>query len=259
MSVQEIGLLLEDAVLPPIVRENLKQDSRAGVARMLTRCDRRQAAADREQSRLEELHRYELELIAKGFRHIAGVDEAGRGPLAGPVVIAAVILPAGERLVGLDDSKKLSPRQRDALYTVIRSVAVGIEYCVYDAESVDRLNIYQATLRGMYDVLGKIQPAPDAALIDAMPLPGLNFPCRSLIHGDALSASIAAASIIAKVERDRIMERFDECYPQYGFCRHKGYATPEHLSAIEKHGPCPIHRKSFAPVKSWGTLFDEDQ
>ncbi|MDR3563831.1 MAG: ribonuclease HII [Negativicutes bacterium] len=211
-----------------------------------------------EKQRLVALHHHENEFYTQGYRLIAGVDEAGRGPLAGPVVVAAVILPVECRIPGLNDSKKLSAKQRTTLYTSICSQAIAVQCTMIDAAQIDRVNIYQATLQGMYAVLAALRPSPDAALIDAMPLRNLTIPHLSLIHGDALSASIAAASIIAKVERDRFMEELDTQYPEYGFSQHKGYGTPAHLAALHQHGPCPIHRRSFSPVKSWGALFDEN-
>jgi len=258
-SVELVASLLESDDPSPEILAELKIDSRLAVAKLLAKRERRMAATSQECIRLEELHRHELEFSGMGYRLIAGVDEAGRGPLAGPVVIGAVILPVDCRLPGINDSKILSLRQREKLYIAIKDVAIAVNYSVIDVEQIDRVNIYQATLGGMYQVLAELQPEPEAALIDAMPLPALKIPCKSLINGDALSASIAAASIIAKVERDRIMDELDSCYPQYGFIRHKGYATPEHLAALHKYGPCPMHRTSFAPVKTWGALFDENQ
>lgn len=259
LSVARITELLAADEVAPELLEILRSDPRVAVAKLLSRRDNRLRAAARENQRLMELHRHERELLSAGHRYVAGVDEAGRGPLAGPVVVAAVILPPDCRLSGLDDSKKLTALQRDELYDAIRTIALDAKHVVIDNTRIDRLNIYQATLEGMYQALAALSPQPDAALIDAMPLRQLKITCRSIIHGDSLSASIAAASIIAKVERDRIMDRLGSDYPDYGFSRHKGYATPEHLDALNRYGPCPIHRKSFAPVKSWGSLFSEDQ
>jgi ribonuclease HII len=259
LSVAAIARLLAADEVAPEVIGNLTADPRDAVAKLLAKRDQRLQSAALEQQRLTDLLRHENELLTRGYRLIAGVDEAGRGPLAGPVVVAAVILPPDCRLPGLDDSKKLSPQQRQSLYTAVKAEALAVEHVIIDHTRIDLVNIYQATLEGMYQALAALRPAPDAALIDAMPLRRLKIPCRSIIHGDAISASIAAASIIAKVERDRIMEDLDGAYPGYGFSRHKGYATPQHLEALNKYGPCPIHRKSFAPVKTWGALFSEDQ
>jgi ribonuclease HII len=258
LSVAAIAALLAAARVAPETIENLKADPRDAVARLLAKRARRLQAETLEEQRLSTLRVHETELLSQGYRLIAGVDEAGRGPLAGPVVVAAVILPPDCRLPGLDDSKKLTPLQREDLYKAITAAALAIKHIVVDSTRIDLVNIYQATLEGMYQALAALNPSPDAALVDAMPL-RLGIPCRSIIHGDALSASIAAASVIAKVERDRIMENLDGSYPDYGFARHKGYGTPEHLDALNKYGPCPIHRRSFAPVKTWGALFSEDQ
>lgn len=259
MSIEQIALLLDDQAVRSEIIEELQADPRVAVARLLQRRQRRITEHEAELRRLRDLHQHEMAFHGKGRRLVAGVDEAGRGPLAGPVVVAAVILPPDYRLPGLNDSKKLSAKQRETLYTEITSAAIAVTRAVIDVERIDRINIYQATLHGMYEVLAALRPEPEAALIDAMPLKGLQIPCLSLIHGDAISASIAAASIVAKVERDRIMDELDSEYPLYGFAKHKGYATPDHLVALEKYGPCPMHRKSFSPIKTWGALFSEDQ
>ena len=191
---------------------------------------------------------FEQEAGRCGYRRIAGVDEAGRGPLAGPVVAAAVILPVRCRLVGVDDSKQLSVSERDRLYTVIleRAVLVGVGSAT--AEEIDQINILEATKLAMRRALAEISPAPDYVLIDAVPLTGVGMPIRAIIKGDALSLSIAAASIVAKVTRDRLMAQFHEAYPQYNFLSHKGYGTEEHLARLAEYGPSPIHRRTFAPV-----------
>ena len=184
------------------------------------------------------------------MEYIAGVDEAGRGPLAGPVVVAAVILPLGLFLPRLNDSKKLSPKVRDALYDQIRDQAIAVGTAIIDEKTIDRINIYQATINGMYDAVFSLQPQPQKVLIDAVHLDRLPMPSLSIIKGDAKSASIAAASIIAKVTRDRLMDAYDKEYPVYGFARHKGYGTAEHVAAIRQYGPCPLHRQSFEPIRS---------
>lgn len=260
MTVEQIALLLETDELTPQIAAGLQNDGRASVSRLLDQYSRRQQRQAAEAVRLDRLDEYERRFRRQGYSLIAGVDEAGRGPLAGPVVVGAVILPAGCRLNGLDDSKKLTPRQRETLYDAIKEAALAVSCVAIDAAEIDRDNIYQATLAGMYRALAALTPAAEAVLIDAMPLRRLAVPNLSLIGGDALSASIAAASIIAKVERDRIMTGLDSEFPEYGFSRHKGYATREHLEALARCGPCPVHRRSFAPVKitERGTLFDED-
>ncbi len=192
---------------------------------------------------------HEHRLSSLGFTPVAGIDEAGRGPLAGPVVIGGVILPPDFELHGLNDSKKLTPKARERLYaeitgnSEIRWTSIAIP-----AQEIDRLNILGATHSGMRAVIEQLSPRPAHALIDGLPVP--NFPCpqTALVGGDGLSLSIAAASIIAKVERDLIMLENDRLYPEYGFAKHKGYPTAEHFAKLRVHGPCPIHRRSFAPV-----------
>jgi len=191
---------------------------------------------------------FELEARRCGYRRIAGLDEAGRGPLAGPVVAAAVILPRRCRLAGVDDSKQLSESEREKLYVVIRRRAVGIGIGSASHEEIDRLNILEATRLAMHRALASVEPPPDCLLIDAVSLPGSPLPARPIIKGDALSVSIAAASIIAKVTRDRLMAEYHRIHPQYNFLSHKGYCTEEHLQRLVEHGPCAIHRRTFAPV-----------
>ena len=191
---------------------------------------------------------FELEARRCGYRRIAGLDEAGRGPLAGPVVAAAVVLPSRCHLVGCDDSKQLSESERERLYQIITERAVGIGIGSASQEEVDRLNILEASRLAMRRAIAALSPQPDCLLIDAVALPGCTIPTRSIIKGDALSISVAAASIVAKVTRDRLMAEYHRLYPHYNFLSHKGYGTDEHLRQLAAHGPCPIHRKTFAPV-----------
>ena len=188
---------------------------------------------------------YEHEAAREGFACICGVDEAGRGPLAGPVCAAAVILPPDIQIEGLNDSKKLTDKKRRALYDVIvkRAVSYGIAFA--DEQEIDEINILQATFLAMRRAFEKLTVTPDIALIDGNRAPGLSCRERTVVHGDALSASIAAASILAKVTRDRLMEEYDAQYPQYGFAVHKGYGTQRHYAALREFGACPIHRQSF--------------
>jgi ribonuclease HII len=200
---------------------------------------------------------FERQALDHGLRHVAGVDEAGRGPLAGPVVAAAVILPQSwiesewpEALNGLNDSKQLTALQREQFFLSLTThplVRYGI--AALDAADIDRLNILQATHHAMRAALAKLHPPPDHVLVDGRPVPDLGFSQTALVKGDARSYSIAAASILAKVSRDRWMLEFHERWPQYGFADHKGYGTPQHLAALAEHGPCPIHRRTFAPLK----------
>ncbi|MBE6137533.1 MAG: ribonuclease HII [Erysipelotrichaceae bacterium] len=199
----------------------------------------------------EDLYRFEEELYDQGFHQICGVDEVGRGPLAGPVVVCACILPPFLRIKGINDSKKLSEKKRNELYDIIINEALAYEVVFISVEDVDNLNIYQATKKGMLEAINGLSIKPEHCLIDAMPLGELEIPHTSIIHGDARCASIAAASIIAKVTRDRYMEQMDAEYPNYGFKKHKGYGTKQHLDALEKLGPTPIHRKTFSPVSKY--------
>jgi len=191
----------------------------------------------------------DLQFRNSGYSLIAGVDEAGRGPLAGPVFAAAVILPDENGLPETMDSKKLSQVRREALYGDILSVAVGWHAASIESHVIDRINILQATLQAMVEAVRNLSETPEMILVDGAHTPFVDSHSRALKKGDGLSQSIGAASVIAKVLRDRTMARFHEIYPQYGFAQHKGYGTREHLEAIAKHGPCPIHRRSFAGVK----------
>ena len=192
---------------------------------------------------------FEQEARRRGFRRIAGVDEAGRGPLAGPVVAAAVILPVHAGLAGVDDSKQLSEDERERLYCVILEKAVAVGIGSADAPEIDSLNILEATRLAMSRAIDDLAPSPDYVLTDAITLPAVRVPLRPIIKGDALSLSIAAASIIAKVTRDHLMAAYHETFPQYNFLSHKGYGTAEHLRMLARFGPCPIHRRSFTPVR----------
>lgn len=199
----------------------------------------------------------ERDLWQQGFQLVAGVDEAGRGPLAGPVVAAAVIFPHhwresgfDERLRDLNDSKQLTETQREEFFTILTSlpeVCYGIS--IVDAATIDRINILQATHRAMNEALAQLQPQPEHVLVDGKPVKTMTLPHTAIVKGDSLSYSIAAASVLAKVTRDRLMLEFDRRFPGYGFAEHKGYGTPQHLAAIAELGPCLIHRRSFAPFK----------
>ena len=188
---------------------------------------------------------YEHEAAREGFACVCGVDEAGRGPLAGPVCAAAVILPPDIQIEGLNDSKKLTDKKRRALYDVIVEQAVSHGIAFADEQEIDEINILQATFLAMRRAFEKLTVTPDIALIDGNRAPGLSCREHTIVHGDALSASIAAASILAKVTRDRLMEEYDAKYPQYGFAVHKGYGTQRHYAALREFGACPIHRQTF--------------
>ena len=205
----------------------------------------------REIERLKNLYQYEDETRRQGFNLIAGVDEVGRGSLAGPVVVAAVILPANIFIERLNDSKKLTHKIREQLYNVITSKAIAYASVRVEIEEIDRENIYRATLNGMYRAVKALPIKPDFVLTDAMKVQfDSPIETRSIIHGDALSASIAAASIVAKVTRDRMTDEWALKYPQYGFDHNRGYGTKLHREAIYKYGPCELHRRSFEPAKS---------
>jgi ribonuclease HII len=205
-------------------------------------------------------YRYEARAWRAGVGLVAGVDEAGRGPLAGPVVAAAVILDPGRRVRGLQDSKVLTPERREELFLVISDRARAIGVGIVDHGTIDRINILRATETAMLEALTRLAVAPELVITDFVALRALACPQKNLVDGDARCATVAAASIIAKVTRDRMMLELDTKYPGYGFARHKGYATPEHLTALDRLGPCPIHRRTFAGVWRQGELFVlEDQ
>jgi ribonuclease HII len=204
-------------------------------------------------------YRFERAAWRRGIVRVAGVDEAGRGPLAGPVVAAAVVLPPGGRIAGVDDSKRLVPEERERLFEVIRAGAMAVGIAVVDPLTIDRINILEATRLAMGQALAAMEVEPELVLTDYVAVPGLSCPQRNLVEGDRRSASVAAASIIAKVTRDRIMQEADREYPVYGFGRHKGYPTPEHRLALELHGPCALHRRTFAGIWSQMTLFSRSE
>jgi len=191
---------------------------------------------------------FEAEVRTRGFRVIAGLDEAGRGPLAGPVVAAAVVLPPRGKWTGVDDSKKLSPAQREKIFPLLYEKALGVGVGIVEAQEIDRLNILQASLRAMQLAVEKLPLPPDFLLIDGIHTLRFPLPQQTIPKGDQRCLSIAAASIVAKVTRDRLMTAYHDQYPQYNFARHKGYGTKEHLQAIRKYGCCPLHRQSFRTI-----------
>ncbi|MCZ6633455.1 MAG: ribonuclease HII [bacterium] len=229
----------------------LEADTRAGVRNLALRERKRRKAEAAEQARLEAMLKLERTLWKKGIIHLAGVDEAGRGPLAGPVVAAAVILPPETLILGLNDSKALTPERREALFDQIHQVAIAIAVGQATPEEIDRWNILQATHHAMRRALKDLSVAPNRVLVDGNSLPESAYPELAIIGGDASSLSIAAASVIAKVTRDRQMLEYDRQFPVYGFAQHKGYGSADHLRALKQHGPCSIHRKSFSPVSEW--------
>lgn len=197
------------------------------------------------------IYKFEEELQDNGLTLVAGVDEAGRGPLAGPVVVAACILPPYLRIEGINDSKQLSAKKRNKLFAEIKEKALAYKIIFVSPEEVDKSNIYSATQKGMIEAVKGLSITPEHVLVDFMPLKDLDMPTTSITHGDALSASIAAASILAKVTRDEYMAKMDIKYPNYGFKHNMGYPTKMHMEALEKYGPCAIHRKTFYPVSKY--------
>ena len=232
----------------PLLAE-LEQDSRSGVIQAIAKRKRELQKQVDEDLRLEKMLAYEKELYTQGIQLIAGVDEVGRGPLAGPVVAAAVILPEDCKISGLNDSKKIPKSKHKEIYEAVLQNAVAIGIGIKDNQVIDQVNIYEATKLAMMEAIGQLEPQPQHLLIDAMKL-DLPIPQTSIIKGDANSLSIAAASIVAKVTRDQMMEEFDKEYPGYDFAQNAGYGTAKHLAGLDKLGVTPIHRRSFEPVKS---------
>lgn len=227
----------------------LEQDSRSGVIQAIAKRKRDIQKRIDEEERLEGMLAYEKECYARGMELIAGVDEVGRGPLAGPVVAAAVILPKACKILGLNDSKKIPKSKHKEIYEAVLQNAIAIGIGIKDNQVIDQVNIYEATKLAMMEAIGQLEPQPQHLLIDAMKL-DLPIPQTSIIKGDANSLSIAAASIVAKVTRDQMMEEFDCEYPGYDFTQNAGYGTANHLAGLDKLGVTPIHRRSFEPVKS---------
>jgi ribonuclease HII len=236
--------------VPVGLLEALDTDTRQGARALARRLRGLQGKNRAEGQRLRHLLRFENELWEQGHTHVAGVDEAGRGPLAGPVVAAAAILPRGWKLEGLDDSKKIADEaRRDTLAEAIKRGAVAWAVGVAEAEEIDRLNIRRASLLAMHRALQALGIQPTFVLLDAFTIPECPLPQRGIIKGDALSLSIAAASVLAKTTRDRLMRELDVQYPGYGLAEHKGYPTASHVQALRERGVLPIHRRSFAPVR----------
>lgn len=241
--------LEEGRPLPREEEERLRQDPRAGVRALLAAIEKRRKENRVEGQRLRRMLEFESSYWARGVLEVAGVDEAGMSPLAGPVFAAAVILPPGWKLAGVDDSKKLDPATRERLAARIRETALAWAIGRAEVEEIDALNIYRAGLLAMRRAVEGLTRTPQALLIDARRIPEMPFEQVAIVKGDARSLSIAAASILAKTARDAFMVELDSRHPGYGFARHKGYPVPEHLRALERLGPCPAHRRSFAPVR----------
>ena len=231
-----------DQLLDFILR--YKSDDRAGVQKLIKRANKAEIAWHKEEERIQKLRFFEDKYKAD-YHHIAGIDEVGRGPLAGPVMTCAVILPEGYHLHGINDSKKLSEKKREELFLSLQRDAVSLHVGVNSPERIDEINILQATYEAMRMSIDGLNPQADLLLIDAVHIPEVTIPEVSIIKGDAKSISIGAASILAKVTRDHYMEEMDARYPEYHFRENKGYGTKDHIDALRKYGPCPIHRRSF--------------
>ena len=249
MTISEIREILLGSPSEEFLVE-LELDQRVAVKKLLQAYHKRIEKAALERERFHKMLSYERQYYDEGAKLIAGVDEAGRGPLAGPLVIAAVVMPQEFFISGLNDSKQISASKRDKLYDEILQKALSVSVNIVSISNIDELNIYRATQQGMAEVLLHLDKQPDVALIDAMPVEAGDIKTISLVHGYALSASIAAASIIAKVTRDRIMEKLDTLYPAYKFANNKGYGSKDHMQAIDQDGVTEWHRRSYEPVKS---------
>ena len=246
-SISEIKKLFDicsdDNLLEEI--QKWKEDERKGVKQLVSSAQKRLQRYLQEEKRMDSLLCYERLCYKQGYTLVAGIDEVGRGPLAGPVMTAAVILPKDCKIPGVDDSKKLSAKKRELLYEMIMDKAIAFGFGSVSAKRIDEINILRATFEAMEQAISKLTIEPEFVLADAVHIPNLSMPQQGIIKGDAKSMSIGAASIIAKVERDKLMTEMHALYPEYGFCENKGYGTQEHVQAIKVHGLCPIHRLSF--------------
>jgi ribonuclease HII len=247
-TIEEIRTLLNRSKLNQKLVNNLKTDSRKGVIKLIEKWEKQQAYIIDQQKLLHKMSTYERELYEQGYDLIAGIDEVGRGPLAGPVVAAAVILPKQFNILGINDSKQLSDAKREYYFQQIQEHAISVGIGMCHAQQIDKVNIYQATKIAMREAITQLKQFPDYLLIDAMKLE-MDIPFQAIVKGDQQSVSIAASSIVAKVTRDRYMKRLAEDYPSYGFQTHMGYGTKQHLEAISSLGIISEHRRSFSPIK----------
>lgn len=245
-TIQEIKIDLQHASYDeiPALLKQYGEDDRSGVQKEVAKAAKRLKQWQDERIRIEGMKQYEKQYWAD-YDYICGIDEVGRGPLAGPVVAAAVIFPKDVDILYLNDSKQLSEKKREELYLEIKEKAIAYAVGMADVDTIDEINILQADYVAMRQAISKLQVVPQILLNDAVTIPSINQPQVPIIKGDAKSISIAAASILAKVERDHLMCVYDEMYPEYGFARNKGYGSAEHIEAIKKYGPCEIHRKTF--------------
>ncbi|HAU84153.1 MAG TPA: ribonuclease HII [Lachnospiraceae bacterium] len=245
MKISEIKSEFESADLDSLsqVMDSFRNDERAGVQKLIAQFEKKKEAYEKELKRLEVMRQFEEEY--KESPYICGIDEVGRGPLCGPVVASAVILPKDAKILYINDSKQLSQKKREALFPEIMQKAVAVGTGIVSPQEIDELNILQATYKAMRMAISSLPVKPTLLLNDAVTIPEVDIPQVKIIKGDAKSMSIAAASIIAKVTRDRMMVEYDKVFPQYGLAKNKGYGSKEHIEALRKYGPCPIHRKTF--------------
>jgi ribonuclease HII len=246
-EIKEELKAVDDEKLPSFI-ETYEKDERSGVVKIVEQAKKRIEKLEAEKLRIENLKKYEREYADYGY--ICGIDEVGRGPLAGPVVAGAVILPKDCNILYINDSKQLSEKKREELYDVITKEAVAWAVGYASPERIDEINILQATYEAMREAIGKLSPAPDLLLNDAVTIPGVSIRQVPIIKGDAKSISIGAASIVAKVTRDRLMEQYADVFPEYDFASNKGYGSATHIAALKQYGPTPIHRHSF--IKNFG-------
>lgn len=252
--MQKASIAIIEEQLNSILKESdpfileIEKDERKGVQNLLSKWKKKREQEKQLVGKFNEMNQYERKYRSQGFKFIAGIDEVGRGPLAGPVVAAAVILPEDFFLPGIDDSKKLTEKKREEYDKIIRSEAVSFNISMIPAQEIDEINIYEATKKAMKSAVASLHIQPDFLLIDAMKLE-TPYATESIVKGDAKSVSIAAASIVAKVARDQLMKEIALSFPQYGFQQNMGYGTKEHIKAIQDNGITPYHRKSFAPIK----------
>lgn len=249
-AISVIKQLFEDKKIDELILDELKNDTRKGVQTLIKRYEKQQEKQKALELKFLNMTAYENRARENGYQLIAGVDEAGRGPLAGPLVVASVILPTDFKLIGLDDSKKLSEVQKDTFFEIIKEQAISYKIVIVSNQDIDKMNILQATKYGMFKAISELDVAPDYALLDAVRLD--NLPCASedIIQGDAKSITIAAASVLAKVTRDRMMKEIHKEYPMYDFNSNMGYGTKKHMDSLRIHGASPYHRVSFAPVRN---------
>ncbi|ASN05743.1 ribonuclease HII [Virgibacillus necropolis] len=249
-SIAEIKQIIDENNLSDSDCSDLQRDSRKGVQKLWKAYEQGQKKEKELELHFLEMCQYEHKNYTNGCEYIAGIDEAGRGPLAGPVVAAAVILPRNFKLLGLDDSKLLNEHKRNEFFTLIKEQAISFGISIVSNQKIDQVNIYEATKIAMRDALSQLDPCPDHVLIDAVPLEHLPCTSESITKGDQKSITIAAASVLAKVTRDTIMKKIHKDFPFYDFESNMGYGTKHHMDALKQHGSTPFHRKSFAPVKN---------